>query len=130
MSSVPNVWCVGTAKLVREVSPLIDRYVRVRWIADQAALERNFNGRADCSTVIVEHTTDQAALGYLQFVKSKLPQSRRLVVVDACELKTLRIYLETALATEIVYRPLDVQGLIKSCGVTRPSIPPRAPSHA
>jgi hypothetical protein len=137
MASVVSIWCIGQAKFVKEVSPLVDNHARVRWIADGAALERSLSAPSDCSTVIVEHSINGGSLSNLQYVQAHLPGARRLVVVDACELKIVRSYLETGAATEIIYRPLDRVTLLRSCGIANPastkrsaSIPSTASSHA
>ncbi len=118
MSSSQTVWCIGSAKFVREVSPLLDSVLRVRWIADLAALERIVDG-ANCVASIIEHTPDLLGLRCLELLKLRAPRTRRLVVVDACELKTIRVYFETTAATELLYRPLERELLLKACGVTR-----------
>lgn len=134
MGAVLSVWCVGSGKFVREVSPLIDQSARVKWIADSAALARNLVVANDCAAVIVDHSSGDDAIISLQHVKVRFPRARRLVVVDACELKTLRTYLDGEAANEIVYRPIDRVALLRSCGLVpvatqKPINPPTAPSH-
>lgn len=106
----------------------MDQHLRMRWIADQAALERIL-ASSTCDAALIEHTPGLSGLGCLEIVRRLAPRARRVVVVDACELKTLRTYLESGTATEIVYRPLDVASLLKACGVT-PATARRPLSHA
>ena len=120
MASAVSVWCIGPCRFVKEIAALVDTFARVRWIADSAALDRNLVTSA-CETVVVEHSADGVSLGRLQAVQARLPDARRLVVVDACELKVIRSYLDVNAATEILYRPLDRATVLRLCGIARPA---------
>jgi hypothetical protein len=129
MSVAASIWCIGPARFVKELAALIDGHARVRWIADGAALERVLASSSECGTVVVEHSPDGASLACLERVQRQLPRARRLVVLEVCELKIVRGYLEAGAATEILYRPLDRATLLRSCGIAKlasASTPPTA----
>jgi hypothetical protein len=117
MASVQHIWCIGSARFVKEISPLIDCYAHVKWIADGPALARNLAVASEFVAAIVDHNADGTAINHLKQVHARFPRTRSLVIVDACDLRTLRDYLDTGAATEIVYRPLERIALLRSCGL-------------
>lgn len=126
MQVTSTVWCIGSAKFVKEVSPLMDRHARIRWVSEPASVARLFAASA-CDAAIIEHSTDPAVRDCLELIKTRAPRAQRVVVFDNCELRIIRTYLEGQLATELVYRPLDPVALLKACGVT-PATDRRSPS--
>lgn len=123
-----TIWCIGSAKFVKEVSPLVDHHARVRWVNDPASVERLFAASA-CDAAVIEHAADPSVQQCLELVKGRAPGAQRVVVFDTCELRIIRGYLEGQLATELVYRPLDASAMLKACGVTS-AIDRRSPSPA
>lgn len=121
MQSNRQVWCVGPAKFVREISPLLEGSARVRWVADGQTLSRMLNG-GTCDVAIVEHGADSNGLENLRRIRSALPRTRRLVVMANQDLKSIRTYLDDGAATEIIYRPFERVVLLRACGiVTHPA---------
>lgn len=130
MSLLPTIWCVGAARFVREIAPLLESSARVRWFADLAALDRNLKLSLDGQAIVIEQSGKETstATQLLRHVQQASPKTQRVLVLDRCDLKLVRSFLETELAQQFVYRPLDSRSLKESCNII--AGPARAASHA
>jgi DNA-binding NarL/FixJ family response regulator len=120
-ASPPVVFCVMPARSMKEISPFLQNVARLRWVPDDAALLRMFMVHPKVDACLVEMSHNAAVT--LEQVRQRSPATRRVVLTDACDLRTVRTLLDTHAAQEMVYRPLDAPSLLSAIGLGRSNKP-------
>lgn len=119
------VFCLMPARSMKEISPHLQTVARLRWVPDDAALLRMFMVHPQVDACIVEMSPSAAAT--LEQVRQRSPATRRVVLTDSCDLRTVRTLLDSEAAQELVYRPIDAKSLSSAVGAVRSARPKAVP---
>lgn len=132
-----TIYCVGPARLVKELSPLLENAARVRWTADLATLNRAIaaDARTNANTIrsapdacIVEDPDMDRLACMLETIRQHHPTLERLAIIDACNMQVLRRLIENGLTREVIYRPFTLAEVRHATGL--PILPPAKPAHS
>lgn len=120
LESIKTIVVVGPSALVKEVRAVAGDRFRLRWAAEMQAAMRCIASSADVAAAVSTTQGDSQTPLLFNALKKFFPHIRRGLVIDSCNIELLRIWVETNLASDLIYRPLDRQSLI-SLAAGRPS---------
>jgi hypothetical protein len=105
---------LGDANFAKEVSPLSAGITRVRWAASVDVVERVASNGTVAEYILFDAVDIQSAVTTCGRIARAMPDTKRIGLIDVCNLKLVRELLATGMVHEFLYRPVDRQAF-KEC---------------